>query len=95
MSPKSSQRNWPGSAGTSSFLDSPPQTEVAKHVRAARAAQQSGDARQEVKEWTEVIRLAPKENAAFYYRAGAYDELTLYSKAIADAPSMFGGNRTT
>jgi tetratricopeptide (TPR) repeat protein len=82
---KSSKRNWPGPDETSSFLDSRPQGEAAKHVRAALAARQSGDARQEIKEWTEVIKLAPNENAAFYYRVRPYDELTLFSKAIADS----------
>lgn len=82
---KSSERDWPGSAGTGTFLDQPRQGDVARHVRAAAAAHESGDARQEIKEWTEVIRLAPKENAALYYRARAYDELSLHPKAIADS----------
>ena len=60
-------------------------TAVSNHVKAAIAAERAGDAQRAIKEWSEVLQLAPDYAPAFYYRSEDYDELALYPEAIADA----------
>ena len=60
-------------------------TAVLNQVNAAMAADRAGDAQRAIKEWSELLRLAPDYAPAFYHRSENYDELTLYPEAIADA----------
>ena len=55
-------------------------TPVQQHVRAAFAASKAGDYRVAIREWTEVLRMHPESDGAYYYRAKAYESIEQLEK---------------
>jgi tetratricopeptide (TPR) repeat protein len=80
-----SGRNWPDAAEINQMFNTGPETAAQRHARAAVAAAQAKDFQRAIREWNQVIQLAPDFSSAFYYRAAAYEELGDRAKAIADA----------
>ncbi len=69
------------------------QAVLTAHINSALAAERAGDALRAAQEWSKVLLLAPDTAAAYFYRADNYDQLGLYSQALADASEYIPGSQ--